>query len=272
MIKKTENGLYFSTLDPKTFKTFSEAVTHEEYTKITREATRPDSRDDVQKMNDAAFKVPLSIQPEKYAGLEASIRGAKNKIEADIYRPGLSPREVMLAALKAHRFQGQEVAEATAEASEWAERPLIKSGLIEAKRLLAEAENDFTRDRSEVVKAEQLVAALSIVGADEGWIRSQLKSLLAVEEARKLAVRETATAELAAAQAKVDALGSAQTVTVRVPVEGDDLLSKGNSYTSNLLASGAPPEQLAAAFAAMDAAFLGDTAALEATLEANGGA
>lgn len=143
--------------------------------------------------------------------------------------------------------------------------------MAEAKRLLAEAEGDFTRDRAEVVKAEQLVSALSTPGADEGWIRSQLKSLLGIEEARKIAVREAAHAQLAEAQAKVNALGAAQAVAVKVPVEGDDLLSRGNSYTSNLLASGAPPDQLAAAFDAMDKAFAGDTAALEATLAANGG-
>jgi hypothetical protein len=269
MIKIDAQGRYYVAADTsKTFKTYGEAATHEIVLQRAGESQRPDGRDAVQQMNDSAWQVPMAAKrPDRLARLEDSLR----KGAADpAFRPGLPIGEVLLHNVKALRREQQDAEDRAAEAAEWNERPLIKAATAEAKRLLQEAESDYSIDKADVVKAEQLVKALSTPGADEGWIRSQLKSLLGVEEARKLAIREAATAELAAAQAKVNALGSAQQVAVRVPVEGDDLLSKGNSYTANLMASGAPPEQLAAAFDAMDKAFAGDTAALEATLAANG--
>lgn len=273
MIKTTANGEYFVASDPsKTFKTYQGAGTHQEYIRITGETTRPDSRNDVQKMTDEAWRVPMSTKPEQYAAVEASIRGARNKVEADIYKPGLPIREVMLKSLTALRFQGQTAEDNAAEAAEWAEKPLIKSGLIEAKRLLEEAENDYTRDRAEVVKAEQLIAAMSTPGADEAWIRSQLKTLLGVEGQRIAAARESATAQLAEAQSKVNALASAQRVVVRVPVPAEGtLLERGNTYTASLMSAGADHAQLDAAFKAMDAAFAGDMSQLAATLAANEG-
>lgn len=269
MVKVTESGVYYSSHQPsRTFKTFVEASHHDAYAKITGEATRPDSRDDVMRMTDEAFKIPMAKTPDRLALLEASLK--KGAVDP-AFRPGIPIGEVLLHNVKAMRREAAEADDKAAEAAEWTERPLIKNGLVEAKRLLAEAENDFTRDRAEVVKAEQLVAALSTVNADEGWIRSQLRTLLGVESQRIENARAAAGAALAEAQAKVNALGSAQQVAVRVPVDGDDLLSKGNSYTANLMSAGAPPEQLAAAFDAMDKAFAGDMGPLTATLEANGG-
>lgn len=269
MIKQDASGKYYSSLDvAASFSTFEGAATHEAYQRIIGENQRPDSRTELQKIEASSWTVPRAKAPSALDRLEASLR--KNTDPA--YKVGLSPEESLLLHIKALKREQQDAEDRAADEAAWLAKPLIAGGLIEAQRLLAEAENDFTRDRAEVVKAEQLVAALSTVNADEGWIRSQLRSLLGVEEARKLAVREAAHAELTAAQSKVNALGAAQQVAVRVPVEGgDDLLSRGNSYTSNLLAAGAPPEQLAAAFAAMDSAFAGDTAALVATLEANEG-
>lgn len=268
MIKKTEGGLYFSTLDPKTFKTFSEAATHEEYAKITREASRPDSRDDIQRMTDEAFKVPMANAPDRLAILEASLKG---RAADPAMKPGLPIGEVLLHNVKAMRREQQASEDAALEAADWNQRHAAAKA--EVSRLLEAAAEDVTIDRSEVVAFENLNRCLSTPGACEAHISSELRRLLGVEASRIAAKKQAAADELAAAQSKVAALEVSQRATssVKVPVEGANLLERGHSLIANLMAAGAPFEAVDAALEAQNEAICGSTDKLVAVLAANGG-
>jgi hypothetical protein len=266
MIKQTADGRHYVDSDPSsTFKTAGEAEVHAIYLRRRGAASRPDSRSALQKMQDDSFVVPLSETPDRLAHIESQLKTPQHQRAFDT---SISRDERLLASIKLSRRQDQEAEEAAAIHAEWSERH--KSLMAEAKRLLAEAESDFTRDRAELAAAENLVKCLNTPGACEKHIQNELKRLLAIEGERIATARESATAELAAAQSKVDALAASQRVSVRVPVkESNSILGQGSEFISNLLAANAPHSQLDAAFEAQNAALNGDCSMLQAMLAAN---
>lgn len=271
MIKQDSKGRFYTTSDPsQSFTNHQTALIHQEQQQRISESRRIDSRTELQKIEDASWTVPRAAKLDPLAMVAASLR---KKTGDPAYRPGLSALESMELHIRSLTREQQAVEDNAAEAAEWAERPLVKAGMIEAKRMLEQAENDFTRDRSEVVAAEQLIKALSTPGADEGFIRTRLHSLLGVEEARIATAKQAANEVLAEAQSKVKALEFSQRVTTadRVPVAGGNLLQRGSSLIDNHMAAGSPFEVIDALLEAQTAALHGNTSLMEAALQANEG-
>ena len=266
MIKTDANGRYYATVDPsKTFPTESEASIHRSYVRRRLEATRPDSRDVRQKMMDNSFQVPMAEKSPRFAELEASLKRTEDKG----YSPSLTSNQRLLHSIKAMRQKDEAAEVAAADAAEWHEQPLIQAGIKEAKRILAECEDDFTRDRSEQVAAEKLLKCLNTPGADTTHIQTELRKLLGVEATRIATAQQSAVAELTSAQAKVSQLQATQRATVKVPVEGATLVERGSSLVTNLMAAEASHQQIDDAFAAVNALHDGDPAPLESLLAAN---
>lgn len=268
MIKQTSSGEYYCNSDPSmTFRTAGEAEVHEIVLRRAGSHSRPDSRNAVQRMNDDAFIVPIDKTTALFSHIEAQYPATHLERACD---PRFPSAERVKASIKLSRGIAANAEEAAEMHAEWLERPLIKGGLVQAKRLLAEAESDFSRDRAELVAAEHLVKALETPGASETFIKGELKRLLGIEGQRIATARESAAAELAAALGKVEQLAASQRVAVKVPVkESNSLIEMGNDYVSNLMAANAAHDQIDAAFDAMNKAFEGDMGPLQATLAAN---
>jgi hypothetical protein len=265
MIKKTADNKWYVVGQPHTtFATEGEARTHEAVVRRAGNVNRPDSRPIPQRIADNDFQVPMAEQPGRFDSLKASLQAHDAG-----YKPSWTREQRILHSIRLTEARQQGEDDAAAAEQEWFAQPAVQVGLAEAKRLLAAAEDDPTIDQRDVVLATQVITSFQTVGADLTAVNAMLRNLRGFEADRNTARQIAANDQLNVALAKVQALADVTPQSIKVPVSGESLGERGNSYIANLMSGNAPFGQVDAAFEAVNAFHAGNPEPLKAALAVN---